>query len=122
MTERTAGEKAAVQMVRRAMRDARINNAKLAGLIGMTVDTVGDFLNGKTWPHPITQGHIEDALGLPPGVIQARANGEADEDTLRLVRPPEDEARHGPISVDDATELQLAIALLERIRKRVEGA
>ncbi len=66
-----AGEDAARRMVLAFMSERELDNAAMAKLAKIDVNTLGDFLAGKRWPRTSTLGKLDKALGLTPGTLAA---------------------------------------------------
>lgn len=56
-----------------AINAAELTRQQFADLARVFVDTVSDFLNGKSWPRSRSLWRMEDALGWPRGRIAAIA-------------------------------------------------
>jgi transcriptional regulator with XRE-family HTH domain len=80
-----AARKAAAAVALPAFTAKGLQRKELAELIGVSPDTIGDFLAGNRLPVTENQGKIEAALGLPSGSIQR-----AYDDTLSPSALPSD--------------------------------
>lgn len=103
----------------RARRNVRVlmvekfrTQAKLAKAAEVDAGTLSDFLSGKRWPHPDTLDRLERALDLAPDTVQGWADGR-DPETSQDV--PDG------TSLADASELDLVLELLARVRSRAAG-
>lgn len=105
------GKERARRNVRVLMVEKYKTQAALAEAAKVDAGTLGDFLIGKRWPHPSTLDGIERALGLQPDTIQGWADG-------RDPLPTQGIGQQEHTALSDATELDLVLELLSRIRQR----
>lgn len=103
----------------RARRNVRVlmvekfrSQAKLAKAAEVDAGTLSDFLGGKRWPHADTLDRLERALDLTPDTIQGWADG-------REPESPQDVPDGRTLA--DASELDLVLELLARLRTRDGG-
>lgn len=96
------------------MNEPPISPAELARRAGADSKTVRAFLRGERWPHDATLAKFDRALGNPPGTISAWAAGD---DTIGALVPAPAQ-RRTVVTIDQATELELARALLARLEAR----
>lgn len=66
---------AVVAAIGQALARKQWNSTDLARNADLSVDTVGDLLNGRRWPRAATLAKVEAALGWEPGVISASLAG-----------------------------------------------
>ena len=65
MTEDEAYRTVVRQRALRALTQREWSDTQLAAESGVNIDTVSDFLNGRTWPRRVTQARIAEALSDP---------------------------------------------------------
>lgn len=80
MTTDQSQRKRAVAYVQRRMAARSWDRARLVMESGLDPKTVRTFLAGETWPQSPKRRRIEDALGLPAGMLEAVAAGAVDAD------------------------------------------
>lgn len=100
-------ERARVTVERLAFSAGLKTKKSLAAAAGIDDGTVGDFLNGTRWPRADSRGEIEKVLGLTHGQILRWATAD-----------PQVPTPGAAPTLADATELDLVLTLLERIRNR----
>jgi transcriptional regulator with XRE-family HTH domain len=78
------GREAVRRYVRARMADVRppITREALGRRAGISRDTVGDFLTGRTWPQPAKLDAIEQALGIEPGTLAGIEVGDTPDDQI----------------------------------------
>lgn len=97
-----------------AAEDGPLSPAEIARRAGVNAKTIGSFLRGDRWPHDNTLASIDKAIGLKPGTIHAWA---VSDDAFFKEDPPEPIRRVVP-TIDEASEVELARALLARLEAR----
>lgn len=86
-----------------------LNPTSLARKAGVDVKTIRALLSGERWPHSDTLAKIDRGLGLTEGTLEAWGAGKP---------APEDAAR----TLDNATDVELAVALVARLKSREAGS
>lgn len=120
------GEEDGREAVRRYVR-ARMAQVKppitregLGRRAGISRDTVGDFLTGRTWPQPAKLDAIEQALGIEPGTLAALAAGDTPDTLSQTGQSSEDQARMDQMVVTFTPEALRDLTPTER--EEVEAA